>query len=130
MTRARATLVLWLLIVATVVSVGGASAQSGALDGTWDGTWSWSSYSGRIVLHLAQKGEAVEGTYDVYGGRQGDQVGVAVKGTLKGDRLTLSVPSNPQGGFEATVKGDEMSGAFRGRTATNNFSARKVSKPK
>lgn len=130
MTMARATLVLWLLIMAATVSVGRASAQGTSLDGTWDGAWSWSSYSGRIVLHLAQRGEAVEGTYDVYGGHQGDQVGVAVKGTLKGDRLILSVPSNPHGGFEATVKGDEMSGTFRGRTATNTFSARKTTRPK
>jgi len=130
MTMAKATLVLWLLIMATLMNVGRASAQGGVLNGTWDGTWTWSSYSGRIVLHLIEKGEAVEGTYDVYGGRQGDQVGVAVKGTLKGDRLTLSVPSNPQGGFEGTVKGDEMSGTFRGRTATNNFSARKITTTK
>lgn len=119
----RTRVILLTLLVGISVNLGAAWAES--VDGTWEGTWTWTTFSGRLVLRLTQNGDEVHGTYDVYGGRQGDQTGVAVKGSFKGDRLILAVPSNPQSSFDVVVKGDEMSGTFRGRTALNTFTAKR-----
>jgi hypothetical protein len=96
-----------------------------SVTGTWEGELVYQVWSSRIILQLNQDGEKVEGSYALP--QSSLRTTAAVVGTLKGNQLSLTIPSIAFGWINATVDGNTMTGTYVGKTGRhNNLTATRV----
>lgn len=127
-------LALFMLVSLVAVGIGHAQqvAQTAVeqppvqIAGIWRGQWSWGGYDGTIEMKLTQNGEEIAGTYDFHGGIR-RLYNEPVRGTLKGNALSLTIQAAPFSSITATVQDGEMSsGTYIGFTGAHvSFTATK-----
>jgi hypothetical protein len=113
-------------LVAFVLSVGGASAQSVA--GDWDGSFNTPGGARPFKLVLVVDGEKLTGTVKRANGD------VPLTGTIKGEAINFSYTINYGGNdltlmYSGKVSGDSMSGTVSfGGNAEETWSAKRAAK--
>lgn len=99
-------------------SRGGAQQQepSVSLAGTWEGEIRYDYAPAKFYLwDLVQKGTAVTGKSRIIAGGTGGSPGPerSVVGTIESNKLSLTVPSLANAGYELMIEGDTMKGTYR-----------------
>ena len=83
--------------------------------GEWEGEWrATEGATGRMPFRLQQEGERVWGEYDSPDTRV-PYFAAKVEGTLKGEKLSLTVPQFSYSYFNLTVDGDRIDGTGSAR---------------